>query len=382
VGNGIILETSQRQAVDAVEKWFKTTSKRHERFVLAGLAGTGKTTIVKCIIEELKLEKDEVAFCAYTGKAAMVLTHKGTPATTMHKLMYDCEEDPETKEMKFFKKDMLDSCLKLIVVDEASMVGKEMQADLESYGIPVLYVGDHGQLPPVGEGYNNLMLSPSITLEKIHRQAEGNPIIFLAKLARLGAKIPYKAFGDKCIKLSASECTGTMLLASDQILCGKNETRKKLNLRIRALSGIQSPTVAQKDRIICLRNNWNKGYINGMTGQVISLYDFDTKACSEKDYWKYTGSKAMTFRDDMGEVYTNVPYDPAIFSGGQPDMRNRTIECFDYAYAITVHKSQGSQYLCPIVYEEYLGNADFHKKWLYTAVTRAADGLIIVGTGR
>lgn len=379
----IVLEDSQRSAVNAIKKWF-TSQTKQQRFILAGLAGTGKTTIVKCIIEELNLAEDEVCFCAFTGKAAMVLTQKGTPAVTMHKLMYDVSEDPLTHDPVFTRKDRLDKKLRLIVVDEASMVSKEMQKDIESYEIKILYVGDHGQLPPVGDEVNNLMTKADETLEKIHRQAEGNPIIFMAKLARLGAKLPYKQYGDSCIKISPRELTVSMLTATDQILCGKNATRTKLNNRMRSILGFTRPQVQPKDKIICLRNNWLKGFINGMTGTVAETYEFDKEAyATEEDWWRYPcGTMAMSFQSELGENHHNVPYDEGVFVGQKPDFKNRYLEAFDFAYAITVHKSQGSQYLYPIVMEEYLGNSQFHAKWLYTAITRAANGIIIVGTGK
>ena len=299
----------------------------------------------------------------------------------MHKLMYDVNEDKETHEITFVKKDSLDRLLKLIVVDEASMVSKEMQDDLESYGKRVLYVGDHGQLPPVGDSHNNLMLRPDIKLEKIHRQAEGDPIIFLAKMVRLGAKLPYKTWGDSVCKIPKSSVTPTMLLNVDQVLCGKNDTRRKMIEVIRRLKGFPEGNDPQvNDRIICLRNNQQKGFVNGLTGVINSLQDFDKEYCDEKDWWRYPpGTPAMNFKDEMENYFYNVPFDFAVFNGMKPDFKNRFIESFDFADCLTVHKSQGSQYISGMVFEEYLGDSKFHAKWMYTAITRMVKGLIIVG---
>jgi ATP-dependent exoDNAse (exonuclease V) alpha subunit len=381
---GITLEKEQREAVESITQWY--ARKAEIRFKLAGLAGTGKTTIVKFVEEEIGLSENAIAYCAFTGKAAMVLSQKGTPATTMHKLIYDYSEDEITKEPVFTRKERLDINCKLIVVDEASMVSKELQTDLESYEIPILYVGDHGQLPPVGDGFSNLMQTADIKLEKIHRQAEGNPIIHLSKMVRLGAKMPNKVYGPGVIKMSVRDVTSLMMTSVDQILCGKNDTRKKLNTRIRQIlfskrEGFEEGELLYDDKVICLRNNWNKGFINGMIGIVLRVHQFDKEDANVKqeDWWRYPpDTLAMTFQSETGEVFRNVPFDKEVFKGLVPDFKNRFIEAFDFAYAITVHKSQGSQYMTPMVFEEYLGDRSFHAKWLYTAITRAAVGLVWV----
>lgn len=376
---GIQLETQQQDAVKMIEAWYKKGNK--EPFVLAGLAGTGKTTIVRYFMDKLNVHPDDVAFVAFTGKAALVLTSMGTPATTIHKLIYKVVEDPKTKEISFVKSDKLDKPLKLIVVDEASMVDDAIQKDLESFKVPIIYIGDHGQLPPVN-GISKLMMDPDIKLEKIHRQAEGNPIIWLAKMARLGAKLPYKKYSDSVVKMSMKEVTPALLTSVEQVLCGKNATRNKLNLRVRACLGKVTPRVTVGDRVICLRNNWQQGYINGMTGVVKSLQEFDRSNIKQEDSWRYhVDQPAMDFVSDYNnELLCNIPYDAGVFTQQvPPDMKNRCIEPFDYAYAITVHKAQGSQYTTAMVIEEYLGDSSVHKKWLYTAITRAAAGLILVG---
>lgn len=380
--SSIQLEKEQNDAVLAIEQWFRKTSSE-QRFILAGLAGTGKTTIVKYIVDKLNLKPDQVAYCAYTGKASLVLTQKGTPATTIHKLMYEVKENPDGS-IYFIKKDELDRQIKIIVVDEASMVGKDIQKDLESYKIPILYVGDHGQLPPVGDEMNNLMTKPHIKLEKIHRQAENNPIIMLAKIARLGAKLPFRTWGDSCAKISKRDVTAALLTSVEQILCGKNKTRQSLNQTLRKIYNRDySPFPMGNDKIIMLRNNQQKGFINGLTGLLTSdPFEFDKEVyAKEEDWWRYPdGTLAMNFQSDFGEYFNNVPFDVRLFENAEikPDFQNRCIEPIDFAYAITVHKAQGSQYNSVLVYEEHLGDSRAHAKWLYTAITRAVNSLIIV----
>jgi ATP-dependent exoDNAse (exonuclease V) alpha subunit len=374
----IQLELHQADAVQMIQEWYKKANK--EPFVLAGLAGTGKTTIVRYFMDKLNLHPDDVAFVAFTGKAALVLTSMGTPATTIHKLIYKAEEDKDGN-ITFKKSTKLDKPLRLIVVDEASMVSDEIQKDLESFNVPIIYIGDHGQLPPV-QGISKLMMNPNIKLEKIHRQAEGNPIIFLAKLARLGAKLPYKTYGPGVIKMSMKDVTPALLTQVEQILCGKNATRNKLNARVRQCLGKTTPKVTVGDRVICLRNNWQQGYVNGMTAIVKELTLFNRGHIKPEDSWRYhVDQPAFTIEADYNnEILENIPYDAGVFTQQvPPDMKNRCIEPFDFAYAITVHKSQGSQYSTAMVIEEHLGDFSLHNKWLYTAITRAANGLILVG---
>lgn len=381
---GITLDESQTAAVEAIYSWYDAIENRtpgyKRTFVLAGLAGTGKSTIVKYIIDNLDIPGD-VAFCAFTGKAALVLTRKGTPATTIHKLMYDVNEDKKTGKIYFTRKPKLDPEIALIVVDEASMVSPEIQADLESYGRPILYVGDHGQLPPVGT-QTSLMAKPDIRLTKIHRQAEENPIIHLSKLVRLGAKLPYKEFGPGVRKVSKNDITPMDLFKFDQILCGKNQTRQMINSKIRTLLERDTMMPVEGDRIICLKNNYKLGLINGMQGIVLSEQEFDYSelADNQKDF--PTDARAVTFKTDESDEldhFENIPYQDYVFRHNlAPDMKDKYLCPIDYSYAITVHKSQGSQYDRVAIFEEYLGDYNFHAKWMYTAVTRAISEVTII----
>lgn len=394
--NTLVLDEYQSAAAKAIFDWYalnqRHKNKRPERFILAGLAGTGKTTIVKYIIGTLGLDKSNVAFCAFTGKAALVMTRKGTPATTIHRLMYKVGEDLHGKPI-FTRRSQLSESIKLIVVDEASMVSKEIQSDLESYQIPVLYVGDHGQLPPVGEE-NSLMLKPNVRLEKIHRQAEGNPIIMLSKLARLGAFLHNKSYGEGVSKIPKAHFDIGTASTFDQVLCGKNITRHELNKKFRAHLGLANPgdpfsyIPVSGDRVISLKNVYSHGLINGLTGKVTFSGDFDYGDINEDDLYKYPSNMlAIDFdnedfsgSDGEEESFSNIPYQELVFAKNFIDQKDRYQYPFDYAYAITVHKSQGSQYNSVLIMEEYLGDKDMHKRWLYTAITRAVESVVIVGS--
>lgn len=146
---GIILTDEQEACAKKGVKWFKRGYK--QTFEISGPAGTGKTTIVKYIIELLGLNMYEVLFVAYVGKAALQLTRSGVNGKTIHSTIYDFQL--ETKKVdgvpvmkngkpvkfpKFSLKNSLGPHIKLIVVDEGSMVSENIALDLESFGIPIL----------------------------------------------------------------------------------------------------------------------------------------------------------------------------------------------------------------------------------------------------
>jgi exodeoxyribonuclease-5 len=365
----ITLTDEQGMAVTLIKEWFSDKFAAKTPFILAGLAGTGKSTIVPYIIDDLGLQDNEVCYCAFTGKAAMVLRQKGLPATTIHSLIYKplvSKDKNGVETVRFIKnlpEDMpLDICL--IVVDEASMVGEVLKKDLESFGIPVLYVGDHGQLPPVSRDQINLMLNPNYRLETIHRQALDNPIIWVANQARLGKSIKYGSYGTTVQKITDRKVSLDLMKLASQILCGKNRTRTSLNNQIRTSKGMKLGLPMPSDKLICLKNNNMNGLINGMTGECMSYEEKTSK---------------LSFRSDEGYEWLSVKIDDNIFRGEEPKKYDKEIEQFDFGYAITVHKSQGSQFQRVLLFEEYLGRGADHNKWLYTAVTRAVDKLIIVG---
>lgn len=361
----IELTPEQAKAISEIKTWFKNryTTFPPRPFKLAGLAGTGKSTLVPYIIDDLGLDDSQVRYCAYTGKAALVLRKKGLPATTIHKLIYKPVELPDGKVI-FVKNFQMDFGVKLILVDESSMVDKKLQEDLESYGIPVLYIGDHGQLPPVSSDIANIMLHPDYRLETIHRQAMDNPIIWIAHQARQGMKIKVGSYGNKVQKLTHKNFRDEHMWKASQILCGKNATRNVINQKFRVQAGFHtSPYPLPEDKLICLKNSSANGLINGMIGACIN-YDIDTHM--------------LSFESDE-DLYYNLPVVDCIFLGSKPEKYIKEVEQFDFGYAITVHKSQGSQFEKVLLIEEQLaGGSDNHRRWLYTGITRAIDKLIIV----
>jgi hypothetical protein len=326
---------------------------------------THNTTIIRNAADELGIPEHCIRYCAFTGKAAMVMRSKGMSATTIHSLIYEPITDPETKKVTFVKKANLGGSVSIIICDESSMIGKEIQTDLESYGIPILYVGDHGQLPPVSSDTTNLMLNPHCRLETIHRQALDNPIIWIANQARQGKYIKHGKYGNTVLKTTEKNVGISTLKNADQIICGKNITRTNINKQMRAYYGFTSIFPEINDKVICLKNNNSSGLVNGMGGKCV---------------WFDERKMRMDFVSDEGDRYSDLMVDYNIFQGKKSERYIRMIDQFDFAYCITCHKSQGSQYENVVIYEERLGfEADLHNRWLYTAITRASERLVIIG---
>lgn len=374
------LSTEQASAVRQVRNLYRDG---RQEVTLGGLAGTGKTTIAKELPRVFKLGRHEVAYCAFTGKAAAVLNKKlgGRYATTIHGLIYSrieyhCEACPrsESEEARchsvtcpkciteWMRKPVLEPEIRLIVVDEASMINETIHDDLASYGVRILWIGDHGQLPPIS-GSLNLMDDPDVRLEAIHRQAADSPIIQLAMLARSEGKIPYGEFGPGVVKRpsdGAFEWTdGTLAL------CGRNKTRVSLNRAVRANLELNPSHPVPGDRLICLRNNKYAGIYNGMTGTLTEI-EFNK------------GTFLMTVDIDGGGEYRGRCLPEQFGAERTISEVPRSTDLWDYGYVLTVHKAQGSESDRVLLFEEPFGDWDARRRWLYTAITRAKQELEII----
>jgi exodeoxyribonuclease-5 len=260
----------------------------------------------------------------------------------------------------------------LVVVDEASMVTDKIWADLTKWGVPCLAVGDHGQLPPIKSTFN-LMQHPQIRLETIVRQAAESPIIQLSILAREGRPIPRKDFGNGVVKIPRHKLGNYEVEPDSQeqlIIVGYNSTRNELNEQLRRQAGRKGDP-QPNDIVICLRNSYENGVFNGMRGRILAI---------EPDVWRegYT-TDIQVFGDDL--VYAGRI---SAEQFGRPKTMtevNRKWGLWDYGYAMTCHKAQGSQADKVIVIEERMPRVSdqIHARWLYTAITRAAKELILVG---
>ncbi|MBC7141543.1 MAG: ATP-binding domain-containing protein, partial [Rhodobacteraceae bacterium] len=276
---------------------------------------------------------------------------------------------------------------RLIVLDEVSMVGEEMARDLMSFGKPILVLGDPGQLPPIrGEGAFTRD-EPDVMLTEIHRQAAESAIIRLATMAREGRPIGFGVYDDHVAKLRKGDITPEQALRGGQLICGLNATRLQINNAMRAAAGLGGtwlPT-GPAEKIICLKNQNDLGLINGMfvTLEDIvdegSLYfsavvhDEDGRHIGEP----YEDGRPGRLRIYKGHFEDHVAYDDKRHDRDYKEKRLLTEATF--GWAITAHKAQGSQWENVIVWDDGLGRNEINRRrWLYTAITRAERGLVLL----
>lgn len=388
----MILTTKQEEGLRiAVERY----NNNEPWTCIAGYAGTGKSTLVKFIVAALDLEPIDVCYVAYTGKASLVLKEKGClNAMTAHRLLY---QSYPRKDGTFYHKEKrpLDYPFKLIVVDEISMLPKEMWELLLSHHIHVIALGDPGQLPPIGDD-NGILANPHVFLDEIMRQAQESEIIRLTMDIRAGK--PLELFQGKEVQIIDKEdLVSGMYVWADQILCAKNETRRQINQLVRKyLYNINDDTSPiEGDKIICLKNDWENAnetgdvMVNGTLGVIKNI-----KYSKENPFVEKTLIADFLPEERMIEAETapldvhfrNLNMDYKLLTTGEPTVNKANFNRipkpfkpkeFDYGYCITVHKAQGSEYNKVLVFEEFLKGGD-HARWLYTAATRAKEKLVIV----
>lgn len=407
---------AQDLALKSVAEWIRNGDD--QIFRLFGYAGTGKTTLARHLAEGVD---GDVLFAAYTGKAASVLRRRGcVGASTIHSLIYrsssasrarlreleaqlaevlselaskaraegrefgSAEADQSRAVMNLREKieqekkesgrpsfslnsDSAVKTAKLVVIDECSMVDEKMGTDLLSFGTKILVLGDPAQLPPVMGGGYFTEARPDVMLTDIHRQATDSPIIRMATDVRSGRRLPLGSYGESRVtsRVGAGEA-----LEADQLIAGMNKTRRATNHRVRDLRSLDGSVPVPGDRLVCLRNNHDKGLLNGTIWHVHAAELID-------------GMIDVTLESDDNEgLLVDTTCFPDYFERGKEAKidwwdRERGDE-FDFGYCLTCHKAQGSQWRNVIVFDEsgvFRKDAD---RWLYTAITRAEERVTVV----
>jgi exodeoxyribonuclease-5 len=357
----------QEQALKAVGAWVEDPGAA-QVFRLFGYAGTGKTTLARHLAEHVE---GEVQFGAFTGKAALVLRSKGCgEARTIHSMIYR-PKDLDTEEPSFvLNEDSPAARANLIVIDECSMVDEELGRDLLSFGKKVLVLGDPAQLPPVKGGGFFTEQTPDIMLTEVHRQAADNPIVRLSMQVRAGERLAFGDFGALKV-VSRTAIDAELVKRADQVLVGLNKTRRAYNKRLRELFGFKDAAPEVGEKLVCLRNDKAKGLLNGAVFRV----------------QKSAGLRRARLRMSLipeetpGSKPIRVGVLPAFFAGTEemlPFSQRRESDEFDYGYALTVHKAQGSQWDEVVLFDESYAFRENRERWLYTGVTRAANSLTVV----
>jgi exodeoxyribonuclease V len=435
----IELVGQQLEAVEAVKTWHSNDG-RAQTFRLFGYAGTGKTTVARELVSALGLD-GKARYAAFTGKAAHVLASKGCHgAQTIHSLIYHPVEKARERlnELYLQRNDATDPAEQLrldqaieaeqreidspgwivnptselldadlLVLDEVSMVDSTMALDLLDFGVPTLVLGDPAQLPPIdGTGYFTDAV-PDVLLTEIHRSALDSPVTRLATAVReadesdsqLGVPGMDDNSGRWHRRLSPSEA-----LRFEQVIVWRNATRWRLINAMRRAAGHEGFPQAG-ERIIGLVNDREAGILNGqqltvretlgVTGRDDSRV-LDIAATTEYGVEVVLRAWAVGFSGTDGETKARRQ------SSGP--FRRPGVVAATFAHAITVHKAQGSQWGKVLVVDETAGlrsitgrNAQENgagpdearaeattmaKRWMYTAITRASDQVILTANIR
>lgn len=351
----MILSDLQNKAMKEIREWYVSFNvNKKPYYTLAGIAGSGKSTLVSYLIEDLGINK--VVTATYTGMAACVLMRKGNDdSSTIHRLIYDTKvlEDPKTRKKSFITvlkdKEALND-IDLIIIDEYSMVPDKMIDDILSFKKPILWLGDPCQLPPI---FGDNRLTYDFFLDEPHRQALDNPILLIAHYARNGEfnKIRLGSYGDNVRVLSKLDFEEDCIANADQIICGKNATVKSLNAFYRSeFLDYRDNIIRPDEKIMCLANNWevtnNGGFslVNGLIGTANNITVKNKTKLYELD-----------FTPEGIDPFKHISVDKLLFEGKEIDKQTELFRLplsdsinkpneFIYAYAITTHKSQGSEF--------------------------------------
>lgn len=368
----------QLRAISMAVDWYRGwTTRKHRRqmFFLAGFAGTGKTTVAK-IIAELCATMDWTRFIAPTGKAASRLRQKGCPsATTMHNFIYNVRGEDEDGEIIFVAKGALDDKPRLVVLDEASMVGEYDAEKILDHGIPLLALGDTGQIPPVKAAEYFSEARANVILDQIERNA-GN-IVKGSMFVRQGKRLPCREYDDVSVRDGQPTDPDLMRFVDEDgvILCSYNTTRNSINSRIRRLLGHITPVPVIGEKIVCTANQHGYGIMNGEQAIILGFHavpEGDEDSDEDPDMLivevkSLTDGKVRMakFNPDCFHSDYEVRMDAMKGAGG-----------FDYGYCLTIHKSQGSEWLRVMIMEEVLRGVSY-ARLMYTAITRAITFLSI-----
>jgi exodeoxyribonuclease-5 len=374
----------QVKALAAIDRWLNDPDRARPWFYLGGYAGTGKTTMA---IEIARRAGGKVVYGAFTGKAAAVMRQKGcTDADTIDHLIYQpklkttCARaqpcaNPDAcgssgsrcrwRRERFVGRELRPDALakvRLVIIDECSMVDEEMARDLLSFGVPILVLGDPAQLPPIyGRGYFTNG-EPDVMLTEVHRQAFGSPIIDLASRVRRGKPCMRGRYGDSAV---VTDMWIPEMLEHDQIIVGTNALHHALNEECRQHLGFNSALPEPGEKVLCLKNNRRLGLRNGTLWTVVAVKG------------ENRGFVDLVVQDDEGEeVEVSAPVDGFML----PDGNGAELpgQPFAFGYCITAHKAQGSQWDSVCVVDESRSFRSQRWRWLYTAITRAAKRVTVV----
>jgi exodeoxyribonuclease-5 len=380
---------------------------------LDGFGGTGKTTVLTELRRHIESSKT-VAFASFTGKSASVLRDKimisqAVRSTdyvgTIHGLMYRpivvkkfSEAKNEYIETVSFRK--LDTIEQdILLIDEASMIGSKIFEDMMKFNVQIVACGDSFQLPPVADFDSEPLLAhPDYLLKEVHRTAQDSPLVKLAHAIRTKQYLPIDPYKDNHITIMSYFKGGREFLENIEYdsetvtLCFTNAVRQSINHGYRHKKNYKNDIMLYPyEQIVCLTNNPTLGMMNGERFTVEFLsppYDKDTVSVTvERQDGNYQEAYVHNTIKKFGKkntVYKKDAYKKGRRGTIKPEIDPSVIDA-DYGYAMTVHKSQGSEFKHICLVDSGIfkgisnskGNNDY-LRWLYTGVTRSSEKLTII----
>lgn len=349
--------------------------------LITGGPGTGKTTIIQALVEAFQqTPQNRILLCAPTGRAAKRLTEAtGYEATTIHRMLMPVQGS-DSYEFTKNEDDLLEA--DVIIVDEASMLNVQLYYSLMA-AIPenayVVIVGDVDQLPPIGAGFilRDLLDSqiiPSVRLNTIFRQKEGNRIVTNAHDINKGDMPKLTAQGEfSFIEVhSVTDMMHRVVALYKEALAQSDD---ELDVQIispmrRGVAGSLAISKTIQQAINPAASTRSEVKLNG---QIYRVGDKVIQVLNNYDLEVFNGEIGVIFSISKTEVCIR-------FMDKEVHVPMEDMSSFMLAYAITVHKSQGSEYgtvIIPFIptYRQML-----QRNLLYTAVTRARNKVILVGT--
>jgi len=368
----------QNEAIGIVIDWFhswQAGNRRKQCFFLAGFAGTGKTSVA-LTISTLCVPPHRVVYIAPTGKAASRLRQKGCAnAKTIHQLIYNVRGEDDDGEPIFIGKGSIDERPLLIIMDEASMVGEYDLEKLLQHGVPVLALGDWGQVKPVKAVAHFTKERADYTLTEIERTDKDSNIVRGSMFVREGKRLPLVEYAD--VQVRDGMPTDAELIAhsgeDSQIICAFNKTRTAINARVRKLLGYEGHLPAIGEKILCKCNQHGHGFMNGEQGIVLEYLEL---ADYEREDDDETGIMVKLRSLTDGKTIT-VKFNPMSFSTDEltRNIAYKSQGGFDYGHCLTIHASQGSEWDNVLVIEEAIRGS--YAESIYTAITRAIKNMLM-----
>lgn len=344
-------------------------------FVLGGVAGSGKTTIIERVLKDMHGMFKNVACVSTTGRAAYNLAKRGLPnCSTIASLFYEAEYDSEGVFLRFVPRhpQEIKNEFSAIVVEEASMVTAEYFERIADVQLPLVFVGDPVQLESICPQKFNIMEEMDFCLDEIHRVAEDNPVIAFSGHVRKHGTLPRSYACDTIQFKNKNRLDVGYFKEHDHsiVLCGRNDTRQRLNRVIRFSNGVDDERAVEGETVVCVRNG-----TDSMGNRLYNGTLYQVQAVSH--YGEYSMYSLLN-RDTEATHYVKVHEDS--WYSDHPNERDTQLGQYthlEFGYAMTVHKSQGSQFSDVLYVDEDVSWFLDQKRFRYTGITRTTEKLSI-----